>query len=117
MFRKFFQRKFNKKTGLTTDQIIKNIIKKELHFHFSKSWWHWWQKINKKKTKAELYFNIRNSEYLTDEQKDLLVEKAWHAVHHHEEILIMTCHEERYQKANKKKVIEHFVFLLREILK
>lgn len=33
-------------------------------------------------------------------------------VHHGENILIMTCQEERLQKANKEKVIAHFTQLV-----
>jgi protein subunit release factor A len=37
-------------------------------------------------------------------------------IHHHEWILIMTCQEERFQHANKEKVIHHFRQLLGESL-
>ena len=119
MFHRIFQ-KYRKKNidikNMDVDSIIKNMLKHDVHFHFSKSGGHGWQKINKKKTKAELYFNLWDSEYLTDEQKELFIKKAWHAMHHHERILIMTCQEERYQRANKDKVIHLFVSLLKEVI-
>jgi len=95
-------------------QMIQNIIDHELHFHFSKSGGHGGQNINKRNTKAELYFNIHDSQYLSFEQKQRLIALAGQMIHHQEGILIMTCQEERYQHANKEKVIHHFTQLLRE---
>jgi len=97
-------------------EIVEYIIQHELHFHFSKSGGHGGQNINKRQTKAELYFNIHDSNYLTSEQKQHIIEHAGHMIHHHEWILIMTCQEERFQHANKEKVIHHFRQLLSESL-
>jgi ribosome-associated protein len=101
---------------MTNQQIIDNILKYEIHFHFSKSWWHGWQKVNKKNTKAELFFNIHDSNFLSDDQKKSLIQVAGHRVHHHEGILILTDKEERLQYQNKKKVTKHFIILLNEAL-
>ncbi|MFA6256584.1 MAG: peptide chain release factor-like protein, partial [Candidatus Absconditabacterales bacterium] len=98
------------------EDIIQNILDHEVHFHFSKSGGHGGQNINKRETKAELYFNIHYSQYLTFEQKQRLIKLAGNMVHHQEGILIMTCQEERYQRANKEKVIHHFRQLLTEAL-
>lgn len=100
------------------DQVIDLILKEEVHFHFTKSSGHGGQNVNKRKTKAELYFNIWDSHLLTPEQKEkIIVNKQCHQyVHHHEQILIMTCQEERYQHANKKKVVHHFKQLFQEVL-
>ncbi len=97
---------------MESENIIQNCIDHEIHFHFSKSGGHGGQNINKRNTKAELYFNIHDSQYLTPEQKQRLIDLAWEMIHHHEGILIMTCQEERYQHANKKKVLHHFNQLL-----
>jgi len=94
------------------NQIIDTILQREVHFHFAKSGWHGGQNVNKRETKAELYFNIHDSQYLTSEQKQRLIDLAGHMIHHQEWILIMTCQEERYQRANKEKVIHHFRQLL-----
>jgi len=101
---------------MDTQNTIENILAREVHFHFSKSGWPGGQNVNKRETKAELYFNIHDSQQLTPEQKQRLIDVAGHMVHHEEWILIMTCREERYQRANKEKVIHHFRQLLTEIL-
>jgi len=102
---------------MNNQQIIDAILQKEVHFHFSKSWGHGGQNVNKRMTKAELFFNIHDSHYLTPEQKQRLVQLWWHQIHHEEGILIMTCQEERLQIANKEKVIHHFRQLLNEAMK
>jgi len=97
------------------NQTIDTILQREVHFHFSRSGGHGGQNVNKVATKAELYFNIHDSQYLTEEQKKRLINLGEHRVHHEEKILIMTCQEERYQHANKEKVIHHFRQLLNEV--
>lgn len=101
---------------MTNEQLIENILKHDVHFHFVKSGGHGGQNVNKRNTKAELFFNIHDSSFLTDEQKQRLIAAAGHLVHHHEGILIMTSQEERYQHANKKIVTHHFTQLLNQIL-
>lgn len=98
------------------DKLLKKLIKDEVHLHFSKSGGHGGQNVNKRKTKAELYFNVQDSHLLDEDQKDMILEKAGHRLHHHEKILIFTCQEERYQKANKVKVLHHFRQFMEEVL-
>lgn len=97
-------------------KIINAILDQEVYFHFAKSGGKWGQNVNKRETKAELYFNIRDTRYLTDAQKRRLIQYAWHMIHHNEWILIMTDQEERQQSANKEKVIHHFRELMNHIL-
>jgi len=97
-------------------KIIDTVLAKEVYFHFSKSGGKWGQNVNKRETKAELYFNIRDTRYLNDAQKRRLIQYAGHMIHHHEQILIMTNQEERTQVANKAKVIHHFRELMNHIL-
>lgn len=76
---------------------IENIVNYEISYRFSKSSGSGGQNINKRNTKAELYFNITDSRYLTDDQKKKLIKIAGNMVHHQDGMLIMTCQEERLQ--------------------
>lgn len=98
------------------DQIIQSIVDHELHFQFAKSSGKWWQNVNKRETKAELFFNIQSSVYLNDRQKKRLIALSGNFVHHEDTLLILTCQEERYQLANKEKVLHHFRMLLAKAL-
>ena len=98
------------------NQAIDEILSKEVHFHFSKSGWHGGQNVNKRNTKAELYFNVHDSNFLTPEQKQRLITMAGNHIHHNEGILILTDQEERFQWANKEKVIHHFRQLLEQAI-
>ncbi len=95
---------------------IDNIVHYELQYRFSKSSGSGGQNINKRNTKAELYFNITDSRYLTDDQKKKLIKIAGNMVHHQDGMLIMTCQEERLQWTNKKKLLHHFRTLLLQAL-
>ena len=97
------------------DPIIDQILQQEVRFDFAKSWWHGGQNVNKRETKAELYFDIHNSRFLNDQQKQRLIKLAGKKqIHHEQGELIMICQEERYQNANKQKVIHHFRQLLQQ---
>lgn len=97
-------------------QILDKILKQEVHFHFSKSGWHGGQNVNKRNTKAELYFNVHDSRFLTPEQKQRLIGYAGHHMHHEAGILILTDQEERLQWQNKEKVIHHFRQLIEQAM-
>ena len=69
---------------MDVQDIIQNILAHEVHYHFSRSSGPGGQNVNRRATKAELYFNIHDSQYLTPEQKQRLIELAGHMVHHNE---------------------------------
>ena len=69
---------------METQSTIENILAHEVHFHFSKSGGHGGQNVNKRETKAELYFNIHDSQRLSFEEKQRLIDIAGHMVHHEE---------------------------------
>jgi ribosome-associated protein len=64
--------------------VIDEIINKEIYFHFSRSGGHGGQNVNKRETKAQLFFNIHDSKYLTPEQKERLIQLAGNQIHHDE---------------------------------
>ena len=73
------------------------------------------QNVNKVSTKVELYFNIRNSNLLSAEQKILLEEKLKNLTNEESEIRIVS-DEERSQKRNKDKTIEKLHLLIKKAL-
>lgn len=96
------------------DAIIQHIVDHELFFQFTKSGGKGGQNVNKRETKAELYFDLEASRVLTMRQKQRIRKFAHPYMHDHQ--LIMTCQEERYQLANKTKVLQRFVMLLKKAL-
>lgn len=96
--------------------VIENILRYEVVYKFSKSSGSGGQNINKRNTKAELYFNIADSHYLSNDQKTKLIKIAGNMVHHQEDMLVMMCQEERSQYLNKKRLIHYFREILQEAL-
>lgn len=95
---------------LTNEKIV-NILNREITYTHSKSWWHWWQHVNKRQTKAEGYFDIIWSVSLDSDMKQWLQEKY----HNHiskDWVLRLTCHEQRSFHQNLKILKKHFSLLL-----
>ena len=73
------------------------------------------QNVNKVETKVELQFDIVHTELLDDEQKAAITERLKSRINA-EGVLKLTCHTERTQAGNKKKVIEKFGLLITKAL-
>ncbi len=95
--------------------IIDAIIHNFVHYGHSKSWWHGGQKVNKKQTKAELYFDINSCDLMSDEKKDLM-RKVYHNWINKEDVLHMSSSEERHFHRNQEIVTKHFHTLVENIL-
>jgi protein subunit release factor B len=93
------------------DEMIKNFV----HYGHSKSWWHGGQKVNKKQTKSELFFDIEKCDLINEEQKELLL-KVYHNWVSKDGVLHMSSSEERVLHSNQKKVTKHFHQLMEWIL-
>ena len=74
------------------------------------------QHVNKVATKVELYFDIENSQNLTEEEKAKLKEFLRNKLNK-DNILILQCSETRSQFKNKELVIKKFLDLIEEGLK
>lgn len=69
------------------------------------------QHVNKVSSKIELTFSVRQSNGLTDDEKELLYKNLAHKLTK-ESTLILTCQESRSQHRNKELVIERFFNLI-----
>lgn len=98
-------------------ELLTSIIEHETSIQHAKSSGPGGQNVNKRETKAELYFNIDQSSHLTEVQKERLknLEQVRNHISH-EGVLRITSQEERSLGQNKDNVIHKFKNLLMEIL-
>lgn len=73
------------------------------------------QNVNKVSSKVMLSFDVKNSHALTDEEKTLLTSKLASKLTS-EQVLILTCDEDRSQLKNKTIVTRRFLELLKTAL-
>jgi ribosome-associated protein len=88
----------------------------ECNFQTARSGGSGGQNVNKVETKVILLFDIAGSQWLTEEQKQLISERLKNRITN-EGILLLSSDRERSQLMNKKKVISLFEKLLRSALK
>lgn len=100
---------------MTSEEIKKRIPWNELKFSISRSGGPGGQNINKVNTKAELRFDVRNSSYLTENEKERILLRLKNRINADGE-LIITSQSERTQFLNKKKAGEKFYTLLASAL-
>ena len=91
-------------------------IKNELTFRAIRSGGAGGQHVNKVSSKVVLFFDISKSEYLTQEEKEIL-NKNLHSRLTKNHILILSCDESRSQHKNKEIVVQRFILLMQSALK
>ena len=84
----------------------------ELQFQFARSGGKGGQNVNKVSTKAELRFSVRDSALLTEEEKNVLLEKLANKLTTEGE-LVLYHQTERSQLDNREKVVQKFDRLIR----
>ena len=92
-----------------------NLIK-ELSFKAIRSGGAGGQHVNKVSSKIELTFDVENSNELTDEQRQLLLNKIANRLTK-ENVLILFCDESRSQHKNKEIAIKRFLEVIKNGLK
>ncbi len=87
----------------------------ELGFTTARSWWKWWQNVNKVETKVQLAFNIWNSKFLSQDMKQKLYDIKKNLINE-EWYLKVASQETRSQLDNKQRAIKRFSQIVLEAL-
>ena len=95
--------------------LSKIAFESELVFSASRSSGPGGQHVNKTSTKVELRFNIPNSALLTDEEKEILLNKLRNKINSDGELIIVS-QESRSQLKNKEATLTKFYELIEKAL-
>ena len=93
-----------------------NLLKSELSYKYVRSSGSGGQNVNKVSSKAELYFDLKNSMAFSDKEK-LKLSNYFNNRLTKEGVLILACDESRSQFRNKALVTQRFIELIKEGLK
>lgn len=90
-------------------------LSKEFSFKTSRSSGSGGQHVNKVSTRVVLIFNVNNSQLLSIDQKDLILENLSERINKKGEIQV-SCQETRSQASNKEIAVEKFLELISSAL-
>lgn len=92
------------------------LLKSELSYKYVRSSGSGGQHVNKVSSKAELYFNLQESNVFNEDQKQKLSEFLKNRLNK-DGIVVLACDESRSQFRNKAIVTQRFINLIEEGLK
>lgn len=98
------------------DDIFQKALVQEIIFTFTRSGGPGGQHVNKVSSRAELKFNLNDSDVLTSEQKSQIQQKLGNRITK-DGFIILSSQEERSQVKNKQIVIDRFLKLIEDALK
>lgn len=101
--------------AMTPEELKSRNIEHEFIFSSSRSGGPGGQNVNKVSTKVELRFNLLYSQYLSEEEKELLFFKLKNKINRENEILLVS-QSERTQLMNKNAVMQKFYELVSKAL-
>ena len=87
-------------------ELIDLIVNHDIKYTHSKSWGHGGQNVNKRHTKAEWYFDILQSKYLDEDQKNRLLQ-TYHNHVNHDWVFRMTSQKQRNYHQNLTELQRH----------
>jgi ribosome-associated protein len=87
----------------------------EIQFQFSRSGGPGGQNVNRRETRVELLFDVRNSASLSEEQREFLLMRLASRVDRDGILHVVAC-SERSQLLNRQKALERFLQVLRRAL-
>ncbi|WP_407556552.1 alternative ribosome rescue aminoacyl-tRNA hydrolase ArfB [Winogradskyella sp. 4-2091] len=93
-----------------------SLLKSEITYKYVRSSGSGGQHVNKVSSKAELYFDLKNSNALTEEEREKLSE-FFNTRLTKDGVLMLACSDSRSQFRNKALVTQRFLELIKEGLK
>jgi ribosome-associated protein len=97
------------------EELKERIPGSELRFSASRSGGPGGQNVNKLNTKVELRFNVKDSSYLTEPEKERILEALKNRITAEGDLLIVS-QSERTQQGNRRRAEERFFMLLASAL-